>query len=124
MSERWNIITPFKVLDPKRFRSEAENNGLWGEVFQRNQAGYFYCASEMHEDERSLSDVQAFLQPHLPRKEFALFRIYKWTLEEHPQAAAMAQPSYAITEDHIRYEKVYSDRIEPTVYSDDPARRR
>ena len=30
----------------------------------------------------------------------------------------------SFTDDHTRYEKVYRDRIEPSVYSDDPFRRR
>ena len=117
MPDRWHVVTPFKIASFKKFQDEASAARLWRKVFQRSQAGYIFCVREQHSDDWSLEEIKALVQRHLPPREYALFRIDHWgESEEHGELVT--------TDVHTRYEKVYADRIEPAVYSDDPYRRR
>lgn len=83
MADRWHIVTPFKVSSDRRFKQAAEEAFPWNRLFRRNQAGYVFCVEERWGDEGpQLDDIQAFLQKHLPPKEYALFRIEHWTEED------------------------------------------
>lgn len=42
MPNRWDVITPFKVIDHNRFREAAQDAILWDNVFKRNQSSYFF----------------------------------------------------------------------------------
>jgi hypothetical protein len=118
--DRWHVITPFKVKSFGAFFRAADAAGLDG-LFKRNPAGFVYCIDPRLGDERpELERLYKLLQEHLPPREYALLRI------EHAGAGQFDKEMDAVVYDagHTRYEKVFRDRIEPTVYSDDPYRRR
>lgn len=110
MPNRWSIVTPFKVRDARAFRADAEADYLWDEVVQKNQAGFIYCTREQQGSDRSLEQIQALVQRHLPPREFALFRIHEWTETD------LGRQGLEMSDVRTRYEKVFADRIEPSTY--------
>lgn len=116
--ESWHIITPFKVKNFWAFVRAAEA-GHFSKLFKRNQAGFAFCVEPRLGDERpSIAATYELLQAHLSPREYALLRI------EQSKEEDLGGREIATTDQHTRYEKVFADRVEPTVYSDDPLRRR
>jgi len=115
----WEIINPFKVVRFGPFVKAAEAAGF-RRMFKLNQTGYVFCVPpEEGYDVPSLEQLYQLLQAHLPPREYALVRI------EHIGGGELEEDGNVLhTDDHTRYEKVYRDRVEPSVYSDDPFHRR
>ena len=118
--DRWHVMTPFKVKSLGPFFRAADHAGL-DRLFKRNQEGYVFCVDPRPGDYRpELERLYELLQAHLPPREYALVRIEHFGGSEADDETANALHA----EDHTRYEKVFADRIEPSVYSDDPFHRR
>lgn len=113
--EECHIVNPFRVKNFRAFAQAAGDAGFY-EVFHRNAAGYAYCSDPRRSGSirPPLEALYELLKVHLPPREYALVRI------DHHVEDDDGTPRYS--DAHVRYEKVYSDRVEPTVYSDDTRR--
>jgi len=107
--EYWEIVKPFRVVNVAHFMQAAEN---FGGSFESDLDGRIHCQTRAFETDRlPLGSLYQLIQQHLAPREYAVVRI-------------KVDRSGDEGDDHIRYEKVYLDRIVPAAYSDDPNYRR